>query len=238
MTREELTAHMRAALAALVAWHDKVETRRRGKPCACPPPQSRKSQCWACRARRVLARSKSAETLALSLLRLIQAHEAMYGKCDRDECGECLACRGRVALTCHRQMRLGREVTGVQNERRDRRKLGGECKRGHSLTEETAYPRKDGSLACRLCQIQAQRRHRLTHPLPKKSDPRFCRYGIHEMTPENTYTTKQGWRTCRQCKRDSHKTWRKTHRETYLAGRKRNNATYLRRRRAAQQAAA
>ncbi|MFI6681910.1 HNH endonuclease signature motif containing protein [Kribbella sp. NPDC050470] len=87
-------------------------------------------------------------------------------------------------------------VTSRENTRRG---LSGvlrtHCKRGHEVTPENSYVRKDGSIFCRPCALESARRHYRKHH-PEQPAKTHCPQG-HEKTPENT----RPYGDCRVCNR-------------------------------------
>lgn len=90
-------------------------------------------------------------------------------------------------------------VTFRENMRRTSR---AHCSKGHKLTLDNVYVRKNGSVRCRTCAMQNRkdRDDRLRIERPARLPISHCKRG-HEYTPENTQVNAQGQRWCRACNR-------------------------------------
>lgn len=83
--------------------------------------------------------------------------------------------------------------------------LGGFCKNGHLVTEETLHRRSDGRPFCIACARATRTRiYRRDHPIQEREPRTHCPKG-HELVGDNVFIYKFKTKTsageCRQCKR-------------------------------------
>lgn len=94
----------------------------------------------------------------------------------------------------------------VPHEINCNRRRGQYCARGHELTEDNLYLRRDGGRRCKTCSRNngmAWHRRKMAAQSPREPIT-HCKHG-HEYTPENTRLTAQGGRWCVICSRSRNK---------------------------------
>jgi len=81
------------------------------------------------------------------------------------------------------------------------------CRNGHPWIPENLYRSAAGRDLCRICRLEASRRHEARKFAERAVTPKQlrtqCRKG-HGLTGDNLHVTPQGKRVCRQCQRDRH----------------------------------